>query len=401
VVKWIKMAKREEITLSELQERIGKSIQNSLPAKYWVRAETGEVKIHSGGHCYMELIDRKTEGGILAAKVQAVIWNSTFRMVRPYFETSTGRTLERGIKILVCVQVQYSSLYGLSLVISDIDPSFTIGDQELERQKTIQKLKEEGMFDVNSALEIPLLPRNIAVISSENAAGYRDFIQHTSFNEYGFKFNISLFSAPLQGETAPPGIIAALENIAAQSDNFDIVLIIRGGGSAQDLICFDDYNLAVNIAQFPLPVITGIGHDHDYHIADMVSHTNVKTPTAAADFLLDLFIQEEQHLNFLSNRVAISLRTKFANEEASIEGRVRRVKEAVRRLSREQEHKLELLEKRATLANPLNILERGYSIALKSGKKITNSLQVSEGDTITLVVAHGIIDCTVNSKRDE
>ena len=395
------MAKREEITLSELQERIGKSIQNSLPAKYWVRAETGEVKIHSGGHCYMELIDRKTEGGILAAKVQAVIWNSTFRMVRPYFETSTGRTLERGIKILVCVQVQYSSLYGLSLVISDIDPSFTIGDQELERQKTIQKLKEEGMFDVNSALEIPLLPRNIAVISSENAAGYRDFIQHTSFNEYGFKFNISLFSASLQGETAPPGIIAALENIAAQSDNFDIVLIIRGGGSAQDLICFDDYNLAVNIAQFPLPVITGIGHDHDYHIADMVSHTNVKTPTAAADFLLDLFIQEEQHLNFLSNRVAISLRTKFANEEASIERRVRRVKEAVRRLSREQEHKLELLEKRATLANPLNILERGYSIALKSGKKITNSLQVSQGDIITLVVAHGIIDCTVNSKRDE
>jgi exodeoxyribonuclease VII large subunit len=395
------MAKREEITLSELQERIGKSIENSLPGKYWVRAETGEVKVHSGGHCYMELIDRKTEGGILAAKVQAVIWSSTFRMVRPYFETATGRALERGIKILVCVQVQYSLLYGLSLVISDIDPSFTIGEQELERQKTIQKLKEEGMFDVNSSLEIPLLPRNIAVISSENAAGYRDFMQHTSLNEYGFKFNITLFSAPMQGETAPEGIISALETIASGSESFDIVLIIRGGGSAQDLICFDDYNLAVNIAQFPLPVITGIGHDHDYHIADMVSHTNVKTPTAAADFLLDLFIQEEQHLNYLSNRVAVSLRTKFANEEAEIERRARRVKEAVRRLTREQEHKLELLEKRATLANPLNILERGYSIALKNGKKITNSSQVNQGDIITLVVANGIIECTVNSKRDE
>jgi len=395
------MAKREEITLSELQERIGKSIENSLPGKYWVRAETGEVKVHSGGHCYMELIDRKTEGGILAAKVQAVIWCSTFRMVRPYFETATGRALERGIKILVCVQVQYSLLYGLSLVISDIDPSFTIGEQELERQKTIQKLKEEGMFDVNSSLEIPLLPRNIAVISSENAAGYRDFMQHTSLNEYGFKFNITLFSAPMQGETAPEGIISALETIASGSESFDIVLIIRGGGSAQDLICFDDYNLAVNIAQFPLPVITGIGHDHDYHIADMVSHTNVKTPTAAADFLLDLFIQEEQHLNYLSNRVAVSLRTKFANEEAEIERRARRVKEAVRRLTREQEHKLELLEKRATLANPLNILERGYSIALKNGKKITNSSQVNQGDIITLVVANGIIECTVNSKRDE
>ncbi|OFZ06739.1 MAG: exodeoxyribonuclease VII large subunit [Bacteroidetes bacterium RIFOXYB2_FULL_39_7] len=395
------MAKREEITLSELQERIGKSIENSLPGKYWVRAETGEVKVHSGGHCYMELIDRKTEGGILAAKVQAVIWSSTFRMLRPYFETTTGRALESGIKILVCVQVQYSSLYGLSLVISDIDPSFTIGEQELLRQKTIQKLKDEGMFEVNSSLEIPILPRNIAVISSENAAGYRDFMQHTSLNEYGFKFNITLFSAPMQGDTAPAGIIAALESIAAESEMFDIVLITRGGGSAQDLICFDDYNLAVNIAQFPLPVITGIGHDHDYHIADMVSHTNVKTPTAAADFLLDLFIQEEQHLNFLSNRVAVSLRTKFANEEAAIERRVRRVKEAVARLTRDQEHKLELLEKRAMLALPLNILERGYSIALKNGKKITNSSQVNQGDNITLVVAHGIIDCTVNSKRDE
>lgn len=395
------MTKREEITLSELQEKIGKSIENSLPGRYWVRAETGEVKIHTGGHCYMELIERKQEGGLLAAKVQSVIWSSTFRMLRPYFETTTGRSLERGIQILVCVQVQYSPLYGLSLVVTDIDPSFTIGEQELARQKTIKRLKEEGMFEVNSSLEIPPLPRNVAVISSANAAGFRDFMNHTAENEYGFRFNISLFASPMQGETAPAGIIQALEKIAASTDTYDLVMIIRGGGSAQDLICFDDYDLAVNIAQFPLPVITGIGHDHDYHIADMVAHTNVKTPTAAADFLLELFIQEEQHLNYLAGRVASALRARFASEEAATERQVRRIKEALKRLVREEEHKLELLEKRALLATPLHILERGYSIALKEGKKITSASQVSEGDLITLVVAHGIIDCTVNSKRDE
>lgn len=395
------MANREEITLSELQEKICKSIENALPGKYWVSAETGEVKIHSAGHCYIELIDRKSSAGNLAAKIQAVIWSSSFRILKPYFETATGKPLERGIRILVCVQVQYSSLYGLSLVISDIDPSFTIGEQELLRQKTIQRLKDEGMFDLNSSLEIPALPRNIAVVSSFNAAGYRDFIKHTTQNEYGFKINLTTFEAPMQGESAPSGIIAALDKIASGPLKFDIVVIIRGGGSAQDLVCFDDYELALNIAQFPIPVITGIGHDHDFHIADMVSHTNVKTPTAAADFLIDMFMQEEQHLNYLITRVSSSLKAKLSAESANIEIMFRRAAEAIRRHLREEEYKIEMLEKRATLSSPLQILERGYAIALKDGKKITKASQVESGDILTLVVAKGIIECTVNSKRDE
>ncbi len=395
------MANREEITLSELQEKIGKSIENALPGKYWVSAETGEVKIHSAGHCYIELIDRKSSAGNLAAKIQAVIWSSSFRILKPYFETATGKPLERGIRILVCVQVQYSSLYGLSLVISDIDPSFTIGEQELLRQKTIQRLKDEGMFNLNSSLEIPALPRNIAVVSSFNAAGYRDFIKHTTQNEYGFKINLTTFEAPMQGESAPSGIIAALDKIASGPLKFDIVVIIRGGGSAQDLVCFDDYELALNIAQFPIPVITGIGHDHDFHIADMVSHTNVKTPTAAADFLIDMFMQEEQHLNYLITRVSSSLKAKLSAESANIEIMFRRAAEAIRRHLREEEYKIEMLEKRATLSSPLQILERGYAIALKDGKKITKASQVESGDILTLVVAKGIIECTVNSKRDE
>lgn len=395
------MANREEITLSELQEKIGKSIENALPGKYWVSAETGEVKIHSAGHCYIELIDRKSSAGNLAAKIQAVIWSSSFRILKPYFETATGKPLERGIRILVCVQVQYSSLYGLSLVISDIDPSFTIGEQELLRQKTIQRLKDEGMFDLNSSLEIPALPRNIAVVSSFNAAGYRDFIKHTTQNEYGFKINLTTFEAPMQGESAPSGIIAALDKITSGPLKFDIVVIIRGGGSAQDLVCFDDYELALNIAQFPIPVITGIGHDHDFHIADMVSHTNVKTPTAAADFLIDMFMQEEQHLNYLITRVSSSLKAKLSAESANIEIMFRRAAEAIRRHLREEEYKIEMLEKRATLSSPLQILERGYAIALKDGKKITKASQVESGDILTLVVAKGIIECTVNSKRDE
>lgn len=394
------MAKREEITLGELQEMIKKSVEKSLPSKYWVRAETGEVKVHSAGHCYIDLIERNPKDSAVSAKLQAVIWSSSFRMLKPYFETTTGRNFERGLNILVCVQVAYSPVYGLSLVISDIDPSFTIGEQELIRQRTIKRLQEEGMFGLNSSLELPLLPGRVAVISSESAAGLRDFIKHIEGNDYGFKIEITLFQAPMQGDSAPAGIIAEMEKVAEQRDDFDLLFILRGGGSVQDLICFDDYNLAINIAQFPLPVITGIGHDHDFHIADMVAHTSVKTPTAAADFIVDLFAIQEQQLDYLSRRVSVALQSRVQKEVLRIEKFPDRISVALKNLCREQEHKLDLLEGRIISASPLKTLERGFSIALKDGKRIKSINDASDGDRFTLLLSDGSFDCIINSLKD-
>jgi len=394
------MTKREEITLGELQERIKGVVENSFRDRYWVRAETGEVKIHSGGHCYIDLIEKAKENGGVTAKIQAVIWASSFRMLKPYFETTTGRALERGLSILVNVQVTYSQLYGLSLVITDIDPAFTIGEQEIIRQKSIQRLSREGMFDINSSLEIPLLPRRLAVISSQGAAGYRDFIKHLENNDYGFSFAITLFPAPMQGEGAPDRIIEQMEAVAGQSEDFDILLILRGGGAAQDLVCFDDYNLAINIAQFPLPVVVGVGHDHDYHIADMVAHTSLKTPTAAAAFIIDIFTAEEQQLIFLSRRVSLSLQSRLQSEANNLERFKERLIVALGNHYREGEHLLEIFERRVISASPFTILQRGYSLALKRGKKIVSVKDAVVGDNITLLLLDGSFNCTINSIRD-
>lgn len=394
------MTKREEITLGELQERIKGTIESSFSRRYWVRAETGEVKIHSQGHCYIDLIEKAQGSGGVTAKIQAVIWASSFRMLRPYFETTTGRALERGLSILVNVQVTYSQLYGMSLVITDIDPTFTIGEQEIIRQRSIQRLTQEGMFEINSSLEIPLLPRRLAVISSEGAAGFRDFTKHLEENDYGFSFSIKLFPAPMQGESAPDGIIEQMERVACEMDNFDLLLILRGGGAAQDLVCFDDYNLAINIAQFPLPVVFAVGHDHDYHIADMVAHTSLKTPTAAAAFIIDLFVAEEQQLIFLSRRVSLSLQSRLQSETNSLERFNERMTVALRTRYREVEHLLDIYERRVISASPFAILERGYSLALKGGKKIGSIKDAQVGDDFTLLLSDGSFNCKINSIRD-
>jgi Exonuclease VII, large subunit len=390
------VVEKEIITLFDLQCRIGEAIENSMSGKYWVKAETGEVKINSSGHCYIDLIYKEDGDSEVKARLSAIIWASTFKMLKPYFETTTGRSLERGMNILVCVHVQYSALYGLSLVISDIDSSFTIGEQEMLRAKTIQRLKEEGMMDMNSTLEMSELPRRVAVISSETAAGYRDFVKHLLENEYGFKFYVELFQSPMQGESAPSGIISALDAIALRIEEFDLVMIIRGGGSVQDLIPFDDYDLAVNIAQFPLPVVTGIGHDHDFHVADMVAYRWVKTPTAAADFIVDIFVREEQQLIFLSKRVSLSLQNKLTEEDGTLQRFKDRLASSVSNFFLKQSHIIELLEQRIESGNPLSLLKRGYSMALKDGERIVSWEDVSEGDSIMVLLSEGVLECTVD-----
>ena len=391
------MRTESSITLLELQEKIRDSIESRLEKKYWVRGEISEISYQSNGHCYMDLIDRKADESQISARCQAIIWSTLFRMLRPFFESTTGQQLSKGMQVLVHAQVQYSPLYGLSLIISDIDPSYTVGEQELERQRTIARLREEGMFDMNSTLELTPLPRNLAIISSETAAGYRDFINHLHQNDYGFKFITELFPAPVQGNSASAGIIEAMDKVAARAGEFDMLLIIRGGGSVQDLICFDDYELAANIAQFPIPVLTGIGHDHDFHIADMVAHKSVKTPTAAADFLIDIFAAEEQQVAYLSGRLFSAIETRVIIETNRLENYKRNLMEGYRSNINNSMHRLDMLQQRILSNNPLTLLKKGYSITLCNGKRVYNVNDVNRGDNVKVLMDKGILNCNIES----
>lgn len=389
------MNQTKHIGLLELQNMIKERVEGSFLDNVWVRAEVSELNNHSTGHCYLTLIEKDQKKHSLLAKISAIVWASTYRTLRPYFESATGTSLAVGMNILVKAQVVYSQIYGLSLIIYDIDPSFTLGELEIARQKTIMQLKEEGMFDMNSSLDLPQLPRRFAVISSSTAAGYRDFMRHLHENEYGFRFSATLFEAPMQGEDAPRGIIAALDQIAQQTEEFDIVLILRGGGGAMDLICFDNYDLAVNVAQFPLPVLTGIGHDHDYHVIDMVAHTNVKTPTALADFIIDIFAGEDYRLSALSSRLSLSIANKYSKEDGRFISLLSRISLAVSQKYSKELNRLSLLEQRVVKGNPFSILESGYCIAQKGGRRVESISDLKCGERIRLSLKGGVADCII------
>lgn len=388
----------EKISLLRLQEMIRQGVERSVPGTVWVTAEISEINNHVSGHCYLDLVDYKEGERGVAAKARGMIWSSVNRMLKPYFETTAGVPLSVGMRVLLKVQVQYSQVYGLSLSIQDIDPAYTIGEFELKRQKTIQRLMSEGCFDLNSQLPLPLLPRRFAIVSSVTAAGYRDFMKHLHENEYGFRFCTRLFQAQMQGDEAPQSVIAALDKIAAAQqaeDAFDAVILIRGGGSAMDLSCFDDYELSANIAQFPLPVITGIGHDHDYHVCDMVAHTWLKTPTAVAGFILDLFMQEEMRLGSLFRRISASLSVKISKEEGALEIFLRRMRVAASDLLKERERHLERVELRLKGANPVDILAKGFAVALIDGKKVSGIEDVKEG-VMRLLLKDGVAEFTIS-----
>lgn len=393
------MESKREIGLFQLQELIRKSLENSFREEIWVRGEISEIKNNPAGHCYITLVEKDEAGNGLTAKASAIIWASSYRIIKPYFETSTGTSLSSGMNILVKVQIQYSELYGLSLIVRDIDPAFTMGELEIARQKTIVRLKQEGMFDMNSTLSLPLLPKRFAVISSEQAAGYRDFMRHLHENEYGFYFETTLFPAPVQGKDAPEGIIAALDEIAGAIDKYDAVLILRGGGGAMDLICFDDYALAVNVAQFPIPVITGVGHDHDYHVVDMVAHTNLKTPTAVADFFIDMTAQEDYRVTSVISRLKMALDRKLQAGMASIDQYRIRMANALELKLLKEEQKVQLLEYKVNAANPQEILSKGFSIVIKDGRRIDTISKINKDDEISLMLGDGIAECLVLTKH--
>ncbi len=293
---------KEQLKLSELNGRVKKTIGETFTAPIWVIGEISELKTNRSGHCYLVLIEKEENGDAIIAQARATIWSYTFRMLQPYFESTTGQLLTEGLKVLVSVSVEFHELYGFSLNIRDIDPTYTLGDMARRRREIIARLKSEGVVDMNKELTLPLVPQRIAIISSSTAAGYQDFVDQLTNNSGNYQFHTRLFPAIMQGNQAEGSIISALEQIYLYENFFDAVVIIRGGGSQADLSCFDNYNLAYYITQFPLPVITGIGHEKDDSIVDMVAHTRLKTPTAVAEFLISGVIQFDQHLEELKNR---------------------------------------------------------------------------------------------------
>ncbi len=431
----------EGISLSELSKLIEQGLKKTLEPSYWVVAEISEIQPNRNGHCYLELIEKDEDEPYPEAKMRAVIWANKYRMLAPYFESETGSPLCVGMKILVQATITYHALYGLALQISDINPTYTVGEDEQRRLKIIRQLEEDGILNMNKEIAIPSVPQRIAVISSATAAGYQDFIQQLTNNPDGIQFYTTLFPAAMQGVEVEQSIVSQLESIYEQIDNFDVVAIIRGGGSRSDLRWFDNYEIARNVANFPIPIITGIGHDKDQSITDIVANTSLKTPTAVAEFLLyiatDFFTriediqdniqslvsetigQEIDKLNSfqssISNKLHISIlqakgllelykqkilhgnAQKVQEETILCANQLQRIRNSIEKIFIKQQANLQLLETRTQNANPEHILKKGYSLTTNSDGKIIQSVtQLATNDTITTHFSDGSITSTVN-----
>lgn len=430
------------ISLLELNRMVRDVIELGMPDAYWVEAELADVR-ESAGHCYMELVQKDEFGSTPVARASAKCWRSTWALVRPHFERVTGERIHAGMNTLLQVHAQFHENYGFSWIVSDIDPTFTLGDMARKRMEIIRKLKAEGVFDLNRELSIPLFAQRIAVISSATAAGYGDFCNQLSNNVYGFDFIVELFPAVMQGEQVEQSIIDALNRINECAELFDCVVIIRGGGATSDLSGFDTLSLAENVANFPLPVITGIGHERDESVLDMVANTRVKTPTAAAAFLIDNLKHVLDRINAAQDRIASAVRRRIDYESmrlghlsvniptlsslfitrrqsalSSLYSRLCAAASsglALRRSRLEfigaslaplasrrilvESHRVQLLEQRAAASDPALLLRRGYSITLHNGRAVTDASVLDKGDVIETRFAGGSAVSVVRSSE--
>jgi exodeoxyribonuclease VII large subunit len=404
-------------SLRELNLMVRDAIEMGLPDEYWVEAELSECR-ERGGHCYMELTEKDERTHTPVARASAKCWRQSWQLIDPHFQRTTGQPLTAGMKVLLRVYAQYHEAYGFSWIVTDIDPTYTLGDMARKRQEIIRQLKEEGVFDLQRELQLPLFCQRIAVISAQGAAGYGDFCRQLEDNAYGFHFDVHLFPAVMQGEQVEASVIEALTRIYEQSDTpFDAVVIIRGGGATADLSGFDTLALAEHVAQFPLPVITGIGHERDESILDMVAHTRVKTPTAAAAFLIDhlrgvldriehaettisryvaqrLVVLQGQ-LSLLNTRVSASALRVVSDQQHRIESLQNRLPIAIERRLTDHRHRLERLTLLLQGFDPQLLLSRGYSITLHHGRAVRDPQELQEGDEIETRVERGRIKSIV------
>ncbi|KAA6329110.1 Exodeoxyribonuclease 7 large subunit [termite gut metagenome] len=416
------MTNAQILSLCELNILVKKNLKQCLPDTYWIQAELSDVHVNApSGHCYVEFVEKNTKNNSLVAKARGTIWANIFPLLKSYFEKETGQIFTSGIKVLVQVSIEFHELYGYSLTVYDIDPTYTLGDMARRRQEILKQLEEEGVQTLNKELPLSPVPNRIAVISSASAAGYGDFYHQLQHNSKGFFFYTELFPAIMQGNQVEETILAALDKIYSRMDEFDAVVIIRGGGAISDLSGFDTYLLVASCAQFALPIITGIGHERDDTVLDSIAHTRVKTPTAAADFLINRMIdtadalthlteqlkisaftrmeQETKYLNFLKNRIPSLTFTCFSDAKLALQTLKNNLARVVTFSLSAQKHQLDLLRQRISDASPERLLSRGYSITMKNGKVVNDVSQLSEGDLFTTRLAKGEITGTVNELR--
>lgn len=384
----------KQYTLSELCQAIEQVLQFELGDTYWVRAEIASLT--ERGHCYMELVE-KAKNNTVAAKVRATCWQQVYHLLSAYFATETGQTLSVGMQVLLQVEVSFHSVYGLSLNVVGIDPTFTLGDLARQRQLTIQRLQEDGVIDLQRALTIPSLPRRIAVISAADAAGYGDFCHQLLSNSSGFLFRTQLFPAVMQGDQSPASIIAALEQIAYQVEQYDVVVIVRGGGATTDLRNFDDYSLAFHCANFPLPIIAGIGHTRDVSVVDMVVHTSVKTPTAAAEWLITAMQEQADRLAELQLRLQRIAQHAIRKQQNQLDNLWQSLRFATQRRLHRQRAQLELWAKTIALHSPERIYRMGYTLTTVNGKIVRSIHDVQAGEQLLTHTADGVIQSEVKS----
>ncbi len=427
------------LSLYELNSLVRDVISMSLPDSYWVEAELSEAREGYGGHCYMELIEKDEHSNTPIAKAHASCWRNRWMLLKPQFERVTGQRIHAGMKVLLKVHAQFHENYGFSWIVDDIDPTYTMGDMARKRMEIIQTLKEEGVFDLQKELKLPMFCQRIAVISSATAAGYGDFCNQLADNGYGLQFTTALFAATMQGEGVEQSVISALNRINEEWENWDCVVIIRGGGATSDLSGFDTLALAENVANFPLPIITGIGHERDESVLDMISFQRVKTPTAAAAFLVNHLTEvyariedaQEAIVNYVKRRLQVERmkferlstqiptlfslvkvrqsnrldqllnRLKVKAERIPADGLHRlemleaRLKEPVARKLERELHRIDMLSQRAIAQDPERLLSRGYSITLKDGKSIKDASQLKAGDEIETRFAKGVAEAVV------
>ncbi|HJD93442.1 MAG TPA: exodeoxyribonuclease VII large subunit [Bacteroides togonis] len=410
----------DALSLYDLNALVRRCLEQCLPDEYWVQAELSEVRTHPAtGHCYVEFVQKDPRGNNLVAKARGVIWSNVFRLLRPYFEESTGQAFEAGIKVLVQVSVSFHELYGFNLTVHDIDPTYTLGDMARRRREILKQLEDEGVLTLNKELPMPVLPRRVAVISSPTAAGYGDFRHQLEHNPRGYAFQVTLFAAAMQGDRVEASILEALDAINSRVEQFDVVVIIRGGGATSDLSCFDTYLLAAACAQFPLPIITGIGHERDDTVLDSVAHVRVKTPTAAAEYLIARMDEAADRLNELAVRLHEGVTARLEQERRRLyQCRNRIPASAVRRVSSAQlelltarkdlhrsvetllarhRHRLELFRQRLADASPEKLLARGYSLTLKDGRAVKDASRLHEGDVLVTQVHKGTFTSIVKN----
>lgn len=378
----------KQYTLSELCDCINGVLSVELGDAYWVRAEIASLT--ERGHCYMELVE-KAKNNSIAAKLRATCWQHIYHLLAAYFANETGQTLSVGMQVLLQVEVSFHAVYGLSLNVVGIDPTFTLGDIARQRQQTILRLQEDGVMDLQRTLSMPLLPRRVAVISAADAAGYGDFCHQLQSNAAGFMFRTQLFAAVMQGEQSPASIIAALERIASAVEDYDVVVIVRGGGATTDLRNFDDYSLAFHCANFPLPIIAGVGHTRDVSVVDMVVHTSVKTPTAAAEWLINAMQEQADRLGELYLRLQRVAQMAIRKQQNKLDHLWQSLRFLMQQRLHRQRTQLELWEKTIALHSPERIYRMGYSLTTINGKVVKSIRDVKAGEELLTHTVDGVI----------